>query len=456
MRERKKKSIRFRLISRVVFLIVSIFLLISVVFNVLISEYIKYNATQVLTDSRLFINEIPNNDQNNRDISMMKAKRHDRTPTGKAEAVIVTSNYEVIKPNNGFTEFNDNTDLTTFTAEIVRQKINLDSNQVEKLSTESGLFYYTSILNRNSVDSYIVFFINMTNLNEFKNSLSHILLIVMIFALIATLYITYIISTRITEPIKDLSDFAKRIGEGNYVTIEEEFQDLELHNLKESMNDTTRKLEQYDAEQRVFFQNVSHELRTPLQIIKTNAEGIEYGVLNKDNASHIIKNETDRLSELVEDIIYLSRLESRSNDMIYTENDLRETLSYTVERYRTLFKRKNIQVTYNFDETPVMFNYDEKSIERLFHNLISNALRHTKDRITVSCHQSEGRIMITVEDNGTGIHTEHLPNIFDRFYKGENGVHGIGLSIVKSIVTSYKGRIEVKTSPQGTIFTLFF
>lgn len=455
MKDKKKSSIKYRLISRVAFLIVSIFLLISIIFNALISEYIKYNASQVLTESRRYIKDIPKDNYDDREL-LREPKKPDKMPTGKAEAVVVTSNFVVLKPDNEFFQYNNNTDLTTFTNEVKKQKINLDSDKVEKLSTDLGLYYYTSVENTNNTNSYIVYFINMSNLDEFKNSLSSILFIVMIFALILTLYVTYIISTRITEPIKDLSDFAKRIGEGKYESIKKEFQDLELHNLKESMNETTKKLEEYDTEQRTFFQNVSHELRTPLQIIKTNAEGIEYNLIDKDKASSMIKDETDKLSELVEDIIYLSRLEARSKDMVYTENDLRETLSYTVERYRTVFKKKNIEIIYEFDDDPVMFKYDEKSMERAFHNLISNALRYTKDKIVISCKIWEKRIIIKVEDNGSGISKEQLPNIFDRFYKGEKGVHGIGLSIVKSIVTSYNGRVEVDTSVRGSSFTLFF
>ncbi|MPW25619.1 HAMP domain-containing protein [Alkalibaculum sp. M08DMB] len=449
MRERKKKSIKYRLVSSVAILIASIFVLISIAFNLLISEYIKYNATQVLTESRQYIKDIPNN---NREMPV-EPKRPDKTPTGRAEALVVTSNYEVIKPE--LFQYNTNTDLTAFIEIIKKEKINLYTDQVEKITTDSGTYYYTSVHDKNSINSYIVYFINMTNLDEFKNSLSSILLAVMILALILTFYVTYIISTRITDPIKDLSAFAKRIGEGKYASIKDEFQDLELHDLKESMNETTKKLEEYDTEQRVFFQNVSHELRTPLQIIKTNAEGIEYNLIDKNKASSIIRDETDKLSELVEDIIYLSRLEARSNDMVYKEGDLRETLSYTVERYSTVFKKKNISIIYDFDDYPVLFKYDEKSIERAFHNLISNALRYTKDKIIITCKNQEGRIIVRVADNGTGINKEQLPNIFDRFYKGEKGVHGIGLSIVKSIVTSYNGRIEVDTSPKGSTFTLF-
>lgn len=174
-----------------------------------------------------------------------------------------------------------------------------------------------------------------------------------------------------------------------------------------------------------------------MQIIKTNAEGIQFNILEKNNACTIIKDETDKLSELVEDIIYLSRLESRAKDMITTENDLRETLSYAAERYYSLFISKNIKVIYEFDEEPVLFTYDEKSMERAFQNLLSNALRYSRGKIIITCRKIQDRILIKVEDNGPGISQEDLPHIFDRFYKGKSGVHGIGLSIVKSIVTSY-------------------
>jgi signal transduction histidine kinase len=142
--------------------------------------------------------------------------------------------------------------------------------------------------------------------------------------------------------------------------------------------------------------------------------------------------------------------------MEQSENDLRETLSYTVERYSTLLKKNGVNVLYDFQNEPVMFTYDEKSIERAFQNLLSNAVRYAKDEIKVSCREMDGRIVVSVADNGKGIKEDELPRIFDRFYKGENGVHGIGLSIVKSIVNSYGGRIEVETGPGGTVFTVFF
>jgi len=438
----RKISIRFRLLFMFVSLLLLIFLSVLLTFNGLISNYIENNAKQLLSHSRMAI-QAP------------RGERPPAKPTGSTEMVLITADYTLATPYPFMPNFREDDEQSTFLNTLKAQKASLTTTEIERIQNESGLYYY-SVAGPDIQGHYVVFYINMTDLYKFERNLNHILMVVLALALLATLGITYWMATGITEPIRQLSSFAKRIGEGNYQLMTNDFKDSELDDLKSSMNETAIKLKEFDAEQHTFFQNASHELRTPLQIIKTNAEGIEHGVLETASAAALIRHETDRLGELVEDMIYLSRLESRSSDMICTENDLRETLSYTVERYNALFKSKGVRVQYDFDDNPVLFTYEERSLERAFQNLISNALRHTTDLITVTCKQLEQRMIISVADNGPGIKAADLPKIFDRFYKGENGVHGIGLSIVKAVVTHYGGRIEVTTSAKGSTFTIFF
>ncbi|ETA82618.1 sensor histidine kinase [Youngiibacter fragilis] len=444
----RRRSIRTRLVMMVAALMVAAFVAVFAAFKLLITNYIENNANEILSTSTEYVRTDPKT-------GGTIPEKDDRKPAGKAEAVIMSEDYEVLFPTQRPLPFESSNDFGDFTEALKAEQPDLSSDEIRKVETESGLFYYTSVASRNLPGGYAVFYINMTDMYQLETNLSRLLWITMLVALAGALFAASMIAARITGPIKHLSSFARRIGDGDYGKLDEDFKDLELHDLKNVMNDTTRKLEEYDTEQRVFFQNVSHELRTPLQIIKNNAEGIEHDLLDKDRASALIRQETDKLSELVEDIIYLSRLEARSRDMEQSENDLRETLSYTVERYSTLLKRNGINVRYDFQDEPVMFTYDEKSIERAFQNLLSNAVRYAKDEIRVSCREMDGRIVISVADNGKGIKEDELPRIFDRFYKGENGVHGIGLSIVKSIVNSYGGRIEVETGPTGTVFTIF-
>ncbi|MBF7096625.1 sensor histidine kinase [Alkalibacter mobilis] len=437
-----KKSIRFRLMVLVTGLILFVFVMVSITFNILITKYIESNATEVLTQAR--------------QMATSGSDKPDRNPAGKSETVILTEDYRILFPEWIPSGFNGESDLEVFVEGLKDENGELASDQIERIETGENLYYYTSIKISGFDEGYGVFFINMTNLFIFQKNLSRILWAVLLIALVATVFLTSIISLRITEPIKTISRHAKLIGEGKYKSIEEDFSDLELDQLKSSLNETTKKLEKYDEDQKVFFQNVSHELRTPLQIIKNNAEGIGYGLLDSKKATEIIKDETDHLGELVEDMIYLSRLESGSKDMVFTENDMREILSYTLERFRNIFERKGIRVIYDFSEEPVWFACEEKSLERAFVNLTSNALRYAKSKVSVACKLTEGRILISISDDGHGISEEDLPNIFNRFYKGEKGVHGIGLSIVQSVVYSHGGRIEVKTGDEGAAFTIIF
>lgn len=453
MAEKKKHSLKIRMLLMVTSLILAVFIMIILLFKVLISQYIENNANEVLSQSRGFLTDKERDDGET--MPEKPGSKPKTTPSGDAEVLLVSRDYEILMTGFFPQEMNENSNLYDFTQSVQEKKIILDSDDILKLQTDLGLYYYTSVENPGSQGEYLVFFINMTNLYSFEKNLSNTLLLIMLMALIITIVMTYIISSRISGPVKELSEFAKRIGDGNYKTLDKDFKDLEVHELKMSMNETSEKLMAYDTEQRVFFQNASHELRTPLQIIRTNAEGMEYNLIPKEKAALVIKKEADKLGELVEDIIVLSRLEARSRDMVHTRSDLRETLSYTMERFNTLLSEKSIKVEYDFQDTPVFFNYDERSMERAFQNLVSNATRYTRGIIRITCREVEKRIVIKVSDNGPGISEKDLPKIFDRFYKGEKGVHGIGLSIVKSIITSYKGRIEVSTSKEGTTFTIF-
>ncbi len=431
-------------------LLIGAFLAITFVFNTVLSNFMESGANQLLSQAW---QGAGGGDPAARP-QPGDGGRLFQAVAGRAEAILLSSDYREIE--QGFRPPDDNASYRAdFIEAAFAARIDLGSQTVSRLESGTTLYYYTSIPYSAYEGSHIVYFINMSEIDHFRQTMTGILLLVLSGALALALAVTWLIAGRIAGPIARLSDFAVQIGEARYGTLEADFQDRELHNLRESMNETSRRLEEYDTEQKTFFQNASHELRTPLQIIKTNAEGVLVGIFDKDKAASTILRETDGLSEMVEDLLYISRLDSKSRDLMQTENDLRESLSYVISRYDSVLSNKGIRVEYDFSDTPVLFTYDEKTMERALQNLVSNAVRYTKDSIRLSCRRTSDRILIAIEDNGPGISDKDLPRIFDRFYKGENGKHGIGLSIVKSIVTSFGGRIEVSTSPRGTAFTIF-
>lgn len=455
----EKRSIQFKLISMVSSLMIGTFVIVIIVFNLLFTQYIESTATELLSFSNQTIGRLPDKEetvgQNGGASPNLDIQDNNPAFAVSVKRTLIDEDYNLILPADFPIDIHQDTDSSNFAEGLMNQTIALEETENARMEWNDNLYYYTLVEEDIVTGSTAAYFINMTDLNKFENQLNLILVGVMLVALILALGVTYFIALKIANPMKSLAVFAKRIGEGSYDTINDEFSDQELHELKQAMNETTKKLKAYDIEQRAFFQNASHELRTPLQIIKNTAEGIQYGLIPNQKGSIVIKDETDKLSYLVEDILFLSRLESKSPDRLTEKNDLRETLSYTAERYSRLFEENHIQVIYDFSQEPVYYQYGERELERTFENLLSNALRYANRTVQLTCKKQGKRIVISIFNDGESISEEDLPHIFDRFYTGHKGVHGIGLSIVKAIITSYNGRIEVTSDERGTKFTIF-
>ena len=138
-----------------------------------------------------------------------------QTPSGDAEMVMVSGDFQVRLPKFFPEDINLTASLDDFTEAVKAKKITLDAEGILKLQTDLGLYYYTSVVNPESEGGYLVFFINMTNLYSFEKNLSTMLLWIMGAALLVTILLTYLISSRIAGPVEELSEFAKRIGEGD-------------------------------------------------------------------------------------------------------------------------------------------------------------------------------------------------------------------------------------------------
>jgi signal transduction histidine kinase len=296
----------------------------------------------------------------------------------------------------------------------------------------------------------------MTSISAFANRINTVLLVVMGMAGLMAFVIAVIVSGKIAKPVRELTRFAVRIGTGDFTKNNTRYHDVELVELADSMNKAAAQLDAYDNEQKTFFQNVSHELRTPLQTIRSNAEGVLHGILEPTAASKVIIGETDELTEMVEDLLCISRIDSFQNSKAVDEYDLRELISSCAERQRSLANERGLAYAFYFDEEPVLFRCDAKHLTRAFSNLISNAIRYARHKITFSCQLMDDRITVSITDDGEGIAAQDLKQVFDRFYKGPRGKHGIGLSIVKTITTSYKGRVEVQSSEAGSSFSMIF
>ena len=476
--KKEKLSIKTRMLFSVVFLISIILLGVWVSFNLIVYKYIKSNANeelkkatkivQFVDDKYIPIKPPPESEHSHTNFSGFMRSIQEKVKMtqmeSNAEAMVVSSDYELLFPKLNEEFFKDTSAMQYIINELKDKNINLESKDLEpyknsRISTEYG-DYYISIVKVTSLDSdeeqYLILYIDISKTLNLARKINNVLIIVILVAEILAIFTALILSEKIAKPIRQLSGFAKKIGEGNFKKYYFDFTDKELDELAKVMNKSADCLDKYDNEQKMFFQNVSHELRTPLMSVKGYAEAIKYDVMEKEKAIEVILEESDRLSEMVEDLLYISKIDNITRDYKLIDSDIREIISNCTSRQNVRAMNKGINFKYDFDENPILFKCDEKHIARVFLNLLENALRYSKEEINISCKAHDEKIFISIEDDGDGIAMEDMPYIFDRFYKGHDGKHGIGLSLVKSIVNKHGGRIYAENTSKGAKFTIVF
>ena len=327
--------------------------------------------------------------------------------------------------------------------------------QYKVVSISNGSYAVSVADDPEKSGQYLVTYVDVTSLLALTKQINLLLMIVILAAVLLSVFLSRRFSRSLAEPVQDLSDFANEIGSGNLAAREMDFRDIEFGRLAEAMNRMASELQEAKQKQETFFQNVSHELRTPLTSIRGNAEGIVYDVMEPKKAARVILSESDKLGGMVEDILYLSRMGKGKGEGTAEPLDLREILSLCVSEQDAEVRKKELSFQYDFDEDPVLLPIREQDAERLFGNLISNAVRYARKEIRLCCRRDGDTVKVSVADDGPGIAPEDLPHIFERFYKGKDGKHGIGLAIAESVVKAYGGRLSAG-SENGAVFEAVF
>jgi two-component system phosphate regulon sensor histidine kinase PhoR len=231
-------------------------------------------------------------------------------------------------------------------------------------------------------------------------------------------------------------------------------------------HDITR-LKQLEKIRQDFVANVSHELRTPLTTIKGYAETLLEGALKEDQAFQfvqVIKRHTDRLTKIVEDLLMLSRIETKEFQLRMEAIPLRDFIDDVVEFVKEPAEKKEISLSRNEIPSSLAVQADRDYLEQILINLLDNAVKYTPEggKVIVSAIEKDSKeIQFSVEDNGIGIPKEDLSRIFERFYRVDKGRSkelggtGLGLSIVKHLVQAHGGRVWVESQiGKGSTFYL--
>ncbi len=228
------------------------------------------------------------------------------------------------------------------------------------------------------------------------------------------------------------------------------------------------RLQRLENIRRDFVANVSHELKTPITAIKGSVETLLGGAVeDEENAQRfleIIARQSDRLNAIIEDLLALSRIEQgeEQEGLVRTKTQLRSVFLNTLQACQLKAQEKQVVLEMDCpDDIEIMIN--APLLEQALVNLIDNAIKYSSqnDRVLFTAEQTDASVVIKVRDWGSGISQEHLPRLFERFYRVDKarsrklGGTGLGLAIVKHIVQSHNGHIAVESSlGQGSTFTI--
>ncbi len=308
---------------------------------------------------------------------------------------------------------------------------------------------------------YGAVFVNLPipEIHEIRSYVFKIFLITTCIVVLIALLFTYIISGKMTKPIKAINNVAKSIAGGDFARRVSVNAENEIGELSETFNQMADSIEQLEHVRRSFIANVSHELRTPMTTITGFVEGIMDGTIPPERHSQylaIVLDESKRLSRLVTDLLDVSKMEQGEFPLEMREFDINEMIRLNIIKSEKRITEKDIQLTVSFQTENQMVIADKDSIQRVITNLMDNAIKFTEPGgfMDVRTGLNGGKVFVAIQNSGIGIAKSELTHVFDRFYKTDKSRSqdksgaGLGLYIVKNIIQSHGENIWAE-SEQG-------
>lgn len=290
------------------------------------------------------------------------------------------------------------------------------------------------------------------SINLLKGQFLYVALIVLLLSFV----ISYYFSRRIAEPILKINQSAKKLADkSDKVKFTCETEVFELKELSETLNNTAKELNKTEELRREFLANVSHDLKTPLTMIEAyaaSARDLNYNNKKKrERDLNIIIDEAERLNMLVNDILLLSKIESKTTKLNLEDINIKKEIETILERFAIY---KNDGYIFEFNETEdYVITADKQGIERVIYNLINNAINYTGEnkKVKITFEKNQDILTINIIDTGKGIEEEDKKLVWNKYFR-INKRHrrttvgtGLGLSIVKEILEEHKFEYGIKS-----------
>ncbi|MBA2713006.1 MAG: HAMP domain-containing protein [Rubrobacteraceae bacterium] len=294
----------------------------------------------------------------------------------------------------------------------------------------------------------------------FGVTLLYSLLVAGVVAAVIAALSSLFVSRRIANPLRRMSAATRRIAAGRYGERVPVGEPDELGVLSENFNSMAASLEEAEQKRLELIGDISHELRTPLSTLQGYMEGLmEDAVEPSEETWALLYGEAERMRRLVDDLRRLSQAEARQLDLHTEAIRSGEVVQTATERMASLFDEKDVYLTGTVPEDLPRVLGDGDRVVQVLTNLLANALRHTPKggRVSVETEVRGDAVIFGIEDTGEGIAPEHLPHVFERFYRAEKsrsrsedrGGSGLGLAISKALVEAMGGSVRAESPGAG-------
>lgn len=281
-----------------------------------------------------------------------------------------------------------------------------------------------------------------------------------LFGLVLTSYT----AMRITKPMTELAQAARKLAAGDMTVKVRVYSNDEIGDVSRAFNSMVDALRDTEEQRKGFVANVSHELKSPITSIAGYLQGMVDGVIPQEEHQkymQVVLDETQRLTRLIRDLLDLSRIESGNMPMNPVDFNINELMRRVLIKYEGRLDEKNMEVEADFAGEPLMVHADMDRIDQVLSNLVDNAIKFCGQygKLTLITKTAGKTCVISVADDGAGIDEKDLPHVFDRFYTVDKAHTsgkgtGLGLSICRQIILQHGHEITVSSaSGEGTQFT---
>jgi signal transduction histidine kinase len=277
------------------------------------------------------------------------------------------------------------------------------------------------------------------------------------------LALSRLLARGMTQPLRDMAKAARRMETGDYSQRVYTRSRDEVGQLADAFNTMSAELQQLEQLRRDLVANVSHELKTPITALRAHLENLLDGVEKPDPATlQVMLAQSERLGRLVEQLLDLSRLESGDVPLERDAVELAPLVTQVLSEIEVARSDRGVTIASDLPPDLPSVHADRERIHQVLFNLLDNAVRFTPrgGRVEVKASQVDGHCEIRVVDTGVGVPPEHLPRLFERFYRAnparsrDDGGTGIGLAIARSVVEAHGGHISAESEQgKGSTFT---